>query len=194
MKKSEALQILEKKIADCTLCQELVEYREAYDWKTVPGVGNPNADVMIIGEAPDKNEAEQGEPFVGRAGKLLTNILEAAGFSRETVFITNILKCRPPDNRDPLKEEGDNCRKFLDMQIKAVDPTWILCFGRISSVFLLDCPPDTSIGSLRGEIHQYDGRSVICTYHPSYLLRNPAAKESVWEDLQPVISALQFKK
>lgn len=194
MLKSEALQILEQKIAGCTKCQELTEYRQAYNWKTVPGVGNPNAQVMIIGEAPGKNEAEQGEPFVGRAGKLLTNILETAGFPRDTVFIANILKCRPPDNRDPLKEEGDNCRPFLDMQIKIIDPTWILCFGRISSVFLLGHEPNTAIGSLRGQVHTYQGRNVICTYHPSYLLRTPSAKKLVWEDLQPAISALQSKK
>lgn len=194
MKKSEALQILEQKIAGCTLCEELAEYRQAYNWKTVPGVGNPNADVMVIGEAPGKNEAEQGEPFVGRAGNLLDKILEAAGMPRPTVFIANILKCRPPDNRDPLPEEGANCRKFLDMQIKAIDPKWILCFGRISSVFLLGHDTNTTIGSLRGEVHDYQNRKVICTYHPSYLLRNPAAKKSVWEDLQPVVCALQSKK
>ena len=145
MNKSEALQILEDKISRCTKCQELTEYREASDWKTVPGVGNCNAQIMVIGEAPGKNEAEQGEPFVGRAGNLLTNILEAAHMPRQSVFITNILKCRPPGNRDPLPEEADNCRKFLDLQIRAVNPEWILCFGRISSVFLLGHEPGTSI-------------------------------------------------
>lgn len=190
MQKSEGLQILERKIAACTKCQELVEYRHTYQWKTVPGVGNPNARIMVIGEAPGENEAKQGEPFVGKAGKLLTTILEKAGMPRETVFITNILKCRPPGNRDPMKEEADNCRKFLDLQITCIDPSWILCFGRIASVFLLDCPPDTPMGHMRGR-HAYEDKQVICTYHPSYLLRNPAAKKDVWEDLQPVISALQ---
>jgi DNA polymerase len=190
MQKSEALQILERKIAACTLCQELVEYRQSYNWKTVPGVGNPNAQIMVIGEAPGENEAKQGEPFVGKAGKLLTTILEKAGMPRDRVFITNILKCRPPGNRDPMKEEADNCRKFLDMQIRCIDPQWILCFGRIASVFLLDCPLDTPMGEMRGE-HFYEDKKVICTYHPSYLLRTPAAKKAVWEDLQPVIRALQ---
>jgi len=194
MNKSKALQILEDKIAKCTWCQELTEYREASDWKTVPGVGNCNAKVMVIGEAPGKNEAEQGEPFVGRSGNLLTNILEAAQMPRQSVFITNILKCRPPGNRDPLPEEAANCRKFLDLQIRTIDPEWILCFGRISSVFLLEHEPGTSIGSLRGTIHEYQGKKVICTYHPSYLLRNPSAKQSVWDDLQPVISSLQTAK
>lgn len=194
MQKSEALQILEQKIAKCELCEEITEWRVKSDWKTVPGVGNPNADVMIIGEAPGKNEAEQGEPFVGKAGNLLTQILEAAGWSRKQVFIANILKCRPPGNRDPLKEEADNCRKFLDLQIRCIDPSWILCFGRISSVFLLGHDPGTTIGSLRGETHTYQGRNVICTYHPSYLLRQPSAKADVWNDIQPAILALQSKK
>src|SRR5690606_30997464 len=97
----------------------------------------------------------------------------------------------PPNNRDPKPEEAANCRKFLDLQIKCVEPEWILCFGRIASVFLLGKDPDTKIGSLRGKIHDYNGCKVICTYHPSYLLRQPAAKEEVWKDLQVVISALQ---
>jgi DNA polymerase len=194
MLKSEALQLLEQKIAACTKCIELVEYRKANNYKTVPGIGNANAEVMVIGEAPGQNEAEQGEPFIGKAGRLLTNILEAAGWAREDIFICNILKCRPPGNRDPLKEEADNCRKFLDMQIRCIDPKWILCFGRIASVYLLERESDTTIGSLRGEIHDYQGHKVICTYHPSYLLRQPAAKKSVWEDIQPAILALQPQK
>lgn len=190
MLKSEALQILETKVSECRKCSELCEYRDANEYKTVPGVGSPNADVLVLGEAPGKDEAEQGEPFVGKAGRLLTAILEAAGWSRDQVFITNILKCRPPGNRDPAKEESDNCRKFLDMQIKCIDPQWIICFGRIASVNLLGEDPGASIGSLRGKIHDYEGRKVICTYHPAYLLRQPSAKQDVWGDLQPVISAL----
>jgi len=191
MLKSEALQILDQKIANCTLCQELSELRVASGWKTVPGVGNANADLFVLGEAPGQNEAEQGVPFVGKAGQLLTNILAAAGWTRDDVFIANILKCRPPGNRDPKPEEAANCRKFLDMQIKCVDPKWIICFGRIASVFLLGQEPDTTIGSLRGKTHEYEGRKVTCTYHPSYLLRQPSAKKSVWDDLQPAISALR---
>ncbi len=191
MLQSEALQILDQKISRCRKCEELAEYRDASSYKTVPGVGLPNADVMVIGEAPGQNEAEQGEPFVGKAGRLLTNILKAAGWKREQIFITNILKCRPPNNRDPEKAEADNCRQFLDMQIKAINPKWILCFGRIASIFLLGKDSDTTIGSLRGEIHEFEGRKVICTYHPSYLLRQPAAKKDVWDDLQPAIFALQ---
>lgn len=190
MLKSEALQILEQKVAACTKCQELTEWRNSCGWKTVPGVGNPDAAIMVIGEAPGENEAKQGEPFVGKAGQLLTSILQAAGWQRSDVFICNILKCRPPANRDPRPDEAANCRKFLELQIKVVDPQWILCFGRIASVYLLGGDETATMGSFRNQIHDYKGRRVICTYHPSYLLRNPAAKKAVWDDLQPVILAL----
>lgn len=193
MLKSEALQILEQKISTCRLCTELAEYRDANNYKTVPGVGNPNAKIMLIGEAPGENEAIEGLPFIGKAGKLLTAIIEAAGWKREEIFIANVLKCRPPNNRDPQPDEAGNCRKFLDLQIRCVDPEWIVCFGRISSVYLLGKDIGTTIGSLRKTTHDYQGRKVICTYHPSYLLRNPAAKKDVWDDLQPVISALHPK-
>jgi uracil-DNA glycosylase family 4 len=194
MQQSEALQLLQQKIAGCRLCQELAEYRDANNYKTVPGVGNPNARIFVIGEAPGENEAKEGEPFVGKAGKLLNNIFLAAGWQREELFIANILKCRPPGNRDPQPTEAANCRKFLDLQIRCVNPEWILCFGKISSIYLLGKDPKTTtIGSLRHEVHDYQGKKVICTYHPSYLLRNPPAKEDVWDDLQPVILALQPK-
>lgn len=194
MLKSEALQILDSKVAQCTRCQELTSLRKAHGWKTVPGTGNPETKVMVLGEAPGQNEAEQGEPFVGKAGQLLTSILKAAGWERQDVYITNILKCRPPGNRDPEQQEADNCRRFLDMQVRCIKPRWILCFGRIASIHLLGFGNETTIGSLRGRVHDYDGGiKVICTYHPSYLLRNPAAKSEVWKDLQPVISALHPK-
>lgn len=191
MLQSQALQILEQRVAGCTKCAELAQFRTEQNYKTVPGNGNCNARVMVLGEAPGQNEAEQGEPFVGKAGNLLTNILKAAGWDRKDVFITNVLKCRPPGNRDPLPDEAANCRKFLEMQIKIVDPEWIVCFGRIPSVYLLGKDADTTIGSLRGVTHEHQGRKVICTYHPSYLLRTPSAKKDVWEDLQIVIAALQ---
>lgn len=193
MLKSQALQILESKVTACSKCEELSCFRQQNGYKHVPGVGNPNARLFVLGEAPGENEAKQGLPFVGKAGNLLTNILRAAGWEREDVFITNTVKCRPPGNRDPQPEEAANCRKFLDMQIRAIDPPWIVCFGRIASVYLLGKDPETTIGSLRGVIHEYNGRNVVCTYHPSYLLRTPAAKKDVWEDLQPVIAALQPK-
>lgn len=195
MLKSEALQILDRKISQCTKCKDLADLRKTHGWKTVPGVGNPDTRVMVLGEAPGENEAIQGEPFVGKAGQLLTSILKAAGWERQDVYITNILKCRPPGNRDPEKQEADNCRKFLDLQVRCIQPKWILCFGRVASINLLGFGPETSIGSLRGRVFDYDGGiKVICTYHPSYLLRTPSAKAEVWKDLQPVISALHSKK
>ncbi len=186
MLQSEALALISEKICQCNKCEELSAYRLAQNGKYVPGEGMPNARILILGEAPGQHEQEQGRPFIGKAGRLLTNIIEACGWKREELFITNILKCRPPDNRDPEKQEADNCRPFLDAQIRVINPEWILCFGRIASINLLGARPERTMGSFRHEIHDYQGRKVICTYHPSYLLRNPKAKEDVWADLQPV--------
>jgi DNA polymerase len=169
----------------------LSDYRAANNYKTVPGAGNANAEVMIIGEAPGENEAKQGLPFVGKAGNMLNNILQAIGLKREEIFIANMVKCRPPGNRDPEVIEVNNCRKFLDLQIKCVDPKWIICLGRISSIHLLGHEPNTTMAELRGKLFEYQDRKVICTYHPAYLLRNPKAKEDVWNDLQPIVTALQ---
>jgi DNA polymerase len=138
---------------------------------------------MIIGEAPGQDEAEQGRPFVGRAGKLLDNIIAANGWKRDDIFIANILKCRPPSNRDPQPDEAANCRRFLDLQISCVDPEFIICLGKIASIYLLNRSPDRTMSSLRGT-HEYDNRLVVCTYHPSYLLRNSSAKADVWKDLE----------
>lgn len=169
MKKSEAFQILGQKIATCIKCTELTEYRQENNYLTAPGIGNPNARIMVVGEAPGEEEAKQGVPFVGKAGKLLTKILEACGWMRDDIYIANILKCRPPGNREPTSGEAANCRPFLDLQIKLVDPQWILCFGRTASIYLLGADPDSSMGSFRGRIHEYQGRKVLCTYHPSFL-------------------------
>lgn len=190
MKKPEALKIIADKVATCTLCQELTEYRNENNYFTVPGEGNANADLMILAEAPGKEEAEHGRPFIGRAGKLLDQIIEAAGWKREHIFITNTLKCRPPGNRDPEAAEATNCRQFLDWQIKSVDPKWILCLGRIAARFLMGYGEKITMGSLRG-LHEFDGRKVLCTYHPSYLLRTPSAKKDVWDDIQPIIADLK---
>lgn len=185
MLKSEALQILDQKISQCTKCQELSELRNSHGWKTVPGIGNPDTKILILGEAPGENEALQGEPFVGRAGQLLTSILKSIGLDRQDVYITNMLKCRPPGNRDPEPGETENCRKFLDMQIRCIQPEWIICFGRIASVYLLGKEPSTSIGGLRGQIHHYGNVKVVCTYHPAYALRGGnAVKQQIWQDLQ----------
>lgn len=189
MLQSQALEILNKKIENCNKCEELCGYRKTHSYLTVPGSGYHNAHILILGEAPGANEAQQGQPFVGKSGRLLMDILQKAGWSRDTVYITNTVKCRPPNNRDPLPSELANCRKFLDLQIKCINPEWIICLGKVASVSLLGKEPDCTIGSLRRITHLYQNRKVICTFHPSYLLRNPSAKKSVWEDLQPVIRA-----
>ena len=193
MLQSEALQHLESKIAACTKCHELTQYREGCGYKTVPGAGNPNARIFFIGEAPGKNEAEQGFPFVGRAGNLLTNIIQAIGLTREEVFIANILKCRPPENRDPLPEESKNCQPYLALQIKVINPEWIVCLGRYAARFMLEKDPETPMRSMRG-LHEKDGRKIICTYHPSYLLHNPSQKAEVVKDLEPLISVLRTER
>jgi DNA polymerase len=154
--------------------------------QTVFGVGDRNADWMFVGEAPGAEEDRQGEPFVGRAGQLLNSILFALGMGRERVFIANILKCRPPGNRDPLPEEARCCRPFLDRQIALVAPKVMVALGRIAAQQLLGT--DTPIGRLRGRLHHYDlaGRRIplVVTYHPAYLLRSPLEKAKVWTDLQ----------
>lgn len=173
-----ALTRLSKKVAECTRCQELASTRT----QTVFGVGDPNARIMFIGEAPGADEDAQGEPFVGRAGKLLTKIIEACEMKREEIYICNILRCRPPGNRNPSNDEAANCREFLDKQIEIVNPDYIVCWGSVAAKNLLDS--DTPIGKMRGQFYEYVGAKVLCTYHPSYLLRNPPAKKFVWEDMQ----------
>lgn len=150
--------------------------------KFVFGTGNPNADVMFIGEAPGKDEDEQGEPFVGRAGQLLNKIIEAVALKREDVFICNILKCRPPNNRDPLPSEMETCTPYLHKQIGLVKPKFIICLGRISAQWLLKTT--TTLTSLRGRVHEYQGAKLIVTYHPAALLRNPNWKRPAWDDMK----------
>jgi DNA polymerase len=154
--------------------------------QTVFGVGDQSADWLFIGEAPGADEDRQGEPFVGRAGQLLNSILFAIGTRRERVYIANVLKCRPPRNRDPQPEEARCCRPFLDRQIALIAPKIIVALGRIAAQQLLQT--DTPIGRLRGRLHHYalDGRRIplVVTYHPAYLLRSPHEKAKVWDDLQ----------
>ena len=170
---------LESCVATCTGC-DLHETRT----RTVFGTGNREADWMIIGEAPGADEDRQGEPFVGRAGQLLTEMLRAAGFQRQDVYITNILKCRPPQNRDPRPGEVASCHAWLQRQVALVRPSLILAVGRIAAHNLLET--DTPVGRLRGRVHHYgEGRiPLIVTYHPAYLLRSPLEKRKVWEDLR----------
>lgn len=174
----ETLQSVAACVAGCRRCTELAETRT----QTVFGVGDPNARVMFIGEAPGADEDRTGEPFVGRAGQLLNKIVEACGWSRDEIYICNILKCRPPGNRNPDPAEAANCREYLDAQIETVAPEYIVCWGSIAAKNLLDSKE--SIGRMRNKFFTYGQSRVLCTYHPSYLLRNPAAKKDVWADMK----------
>ncbi|TSA29306.1 MAG: uracil-DNA glycosylase [Ignavibacteriales bacterium] len=179
--KAESLEELNSKICNCQNCA-LGKTRT----KFVFGVGNPNADAMLIGEAPGRDEDLQGEPFVGRAGKLLNDILKAVNFKREDVYIANILKCRPPNNRDPLPLEMETCIPYLHKQIDLIQPKIILCLGRVAANGLLD--KKLSLGQLRESNYEFNGIKVMATYHPAALLRNPNWKRGCWEDVQ------KFKK
>jgi len=163
-------------VASCTACA-LCQSRT----QTVFGVGNPDADWMIIGEAPGAEEDRRGEPFVGRAGKLLDEMLRAVGQGRDSAFIANILKCRPPNNRDPKPEESAACRAYLEQQIELVRPRIILAVGRIAAQLLLGT--DAPVGRLRGTVHRLGATPLIVTYHPAYLLRSPGQKRKAWDDL-----------
>lgn len=170
---------LRDEVARCTRC-ELHQGRT----QTVFGTGNINADWMIIGEAPGAEEDRQGAPFVGRAGKLLTSMLKAMGLMRDEVFIANILKCRPPNNRDPRPEEVRQCETYLKRQIDLIAPKIIIAVGRVAAQNLLKV--DTPIGKMRGIRYEYPGTNipVVVTYHPAYLLRSPREKRKAWEDLK----------
>ncbi|MEM7402055.1 MAG: uracil-DNA glycosylase, partial [Pseudomonadota bacterium] len=170
---------LKQTVSNCTRC-ELHRSRT----QTVFGVGHPAAEWLIIGEAPGADEDRLGEPFVGRAGQLLTSMLRAMGLAREEVFIANILKCRPPNNRDPQTDEINNCSSYLRQQIELIQPKIILVVGRIAAQSLLSV--DTPIGKMRGQKYHYQDTAipVIATYHPAYLLRSPQQKRKSWEDLK----------
>ena len=173
----DSLDDIAKHIASCTKCPL---YSTALN--PVPGEGNPNADFMCVGEAPGATEDETGRPFVGAAGQLLTKILEAIGLKREDVFIVNVLKHRPPGNRNPAPDEVTACSPYLIRQIELVKPKVILALGTFAAQTLLDTK--TSIGKLRGQVHAYHGVPLVVTYHPAALLRNPAWKRPTWEDVQ----------
>ena len=176
---------LRSRVERCKAC-ELHKTRT----QTVFGVGNQNADLLIIGEAPGADEDRQGEPFVGKAGQLLTAMLKAIGFSREKVFIANILKCRPPGNRDPHMEEALNCEPFLQRQIDLIQPKVIMAVGRVAAHNLLKT--DVAVGKLRGREDAIGEAKipVVVTYHPAYLLRSPDQKGKAWQDLQSVYRKL----
>lgn len=166
-------------LGNCTRCK-LSEGRK----NIVFGVGNPKADLVVVGEAPGRDEDAQGEPFVGRAGKLLTDILGAIGLSRSDIYICNVIKCRPPQNRPPEPIEVETCSPFLEAQIRAIQPKMICTLGKFASQTLLKT--DTPISQLRGHFHKHHGIPLMPTYHPAFLLRNPAAKKEVWEDMKKI--------
>jgi uracil-DNA glycosylase family 4 len=172
------LAILQKEVAPCTRCGELAATRT----QTVFGVGNPKTRLCFLGEAPGADEDRLGEPFVGRGGQLLNKIIEACKLKREDIYILNMLKCRPPGNRNPSPEELVNCRPYLERQLELLAPEYICCLGAVASQNLLGTT--TAIGKLRGKFHQYRGAKVVCTFHPAYLLRNPAAKKDCWDDMK----------
>ncbi len=170
---------LEGAIRGCTACDLHATRQQA-----VVGIGNRQADWMIVGEAPGEQEDLQGEPFVGRAGVLLNNMLAAVGLSRETVYIANVIKCRPPGNRDPHVEEVSSCIGYLERQIALVRPRLILIVGRVAAQTLLQT--DSAVGRMRGRVHYYGDQNipVVVTYHPAYLLRRPTEKAKSWDDLK----------
>jgi len=182
--RQQLLDELSLEVRGCTLCKELACTRK----QTVFGVGHARPRVAFFGEAPGADEDRQGEPFVGRAGQLLTKIIEACGWQRSDVYILNVLKCRPPENRNPLPPEVDNCRPFFERQFEILRPEYIVCVGTVPAQALLETTE--SVGKMRGRFHSYRASKVLVTYHPSYLLRNPAAKKYVWEDMQMLLKEM----
>lgn len=176
----EQLIALREKTLVCTLCSELAATRKS----VVFGAGNVKAKLMFVGEAPGRDEDLQGLPFVGRAGQLLTKIIESIGLTRQQVFICNTLKCRPPGNRQPQPDEILNCQPFLMKQIELIRPKIICALGTFAAQTLLKT--GVPISQLRGRFHDYGEAKVLCTYHPAYLLRNPGEKRKVWEDMKMI--------
>ena len=175
------------------LRQELIKCRQCPLYKTrrnpVLGEGNPRARLVFVGEAPGREEDLQGLPFVGRAGELLTKIIEAMGLKRKDVYISNVLKCRPPQNRNPLPSEIAACRDYIRQQLEIINPRVICCLGKFACSALLN--QDFPITKLRGKFQDYRGIKVMPTFHPAYLLRNPSAKRLVWEDMQKIMAELK---
>jgi uracil-DNA glycosylase len=184
--KPTALKAIREDIGDCTRCR-LHKGRT----KLVFGVGNVNADIMFVGEGPGADEDAKGEPFVGRAGQLLNNMISAMGIQREDVYIANVVKCRPPGNRTPEKDECDTCSPFLMRQIDVVQPKVIVALGAVAAKNLLAV--SDSMGNLRGRWYDFRNSKLVVTYHPAYLLRDPRQKKEAWKDLQMVMKELGLK-
>jgi uracil-DNA glycosylase family 4 len=184
---NDSLEKISEDIGECTRCK-LHKGRN----KIVFGSGDAKARLVFIGEGPGRDEDIQGLPFVGRAGKLLTSMIEAMGLKREQVYICNVVKCRPPDNRTPEKDEVATCSPFLYRQIRVIAPKAIVCLGAVAAQSLL--ATNQSVSRYRGEWLEYLGTKLMVTYHPAYLLRNPSAKGEVWKDLQKVMAELGLQK
>ena len=182
---AETLTVIRTDLGDCTRCKLHGLGRR----QIVFGVGNPNADLMFVGEAPGADEDIQGEPFVGRAGQLLTKIIEAIGLKREDVYIANVLKCRPPNNRNPEPDEVEQCAPFLFRQIDTIKPKVIVALGKFAAQSLLRTADP--ITRLRGREYKFRDAILMPTYHPAYLLRTPSAKRDVWEDMKRVKAILE---
>jgi uracil-DNA glycosylase family 4 len=178
------LQAIREDIGDCTRCKLATLGRK----QIVFGVGNPNADLMFVGEGPGADEDIQGIPFVGRAGQLLTKMIEAMGFAREDVYIANVVKCRPPENRNPEADEIESCEPFLFRQIDSIKPTVIVALGAFAARTLLRT--QDPISRLRGRVFDYHGAKLIPTFHPSFLLRSPGQKKYAWEDLKKALAVM----
>jgi DNA polymerase len=177
------LEPIREELVGCTRCR-LSEGRKTI----VFGQGDPRARLMFVGEAPGADEDEQGLAFVGKAGQLLTQIVKAMGFSRDQVFIANVIKCRPPQNRNPEPDEIRSCEPFLERQIRAISPRVLVGLGKFAGQWLLKTAEP--ISKIRGRLGSYEGIAVMPTYHPAFLLRNPAAKRDVWEDMKVVLKIL----
>jgi len=175
--------VLRAEALGCTACR-LAGTRK----NVVFGVGSPTADLMFVGEAPGRDEDEQGEPFVGRAGQLLTDIIKAMKLTRDDVYIANVIKCRPPENRNPEPDEVEECRPFIQRQIALVQPKVIVALGRVGLQALTG--KGYAISAVRGQWLDYEGIKLMPTYHPAYLLRTPSAKKDVWTDMKKVMSEL----
>jgi len=179
-----SLRLIREDLGDCTRCRLHKQGRK----QIVFGVGNPNADLMFIGEAPGADEDERGEPFVGRAGQLLNNMIKAMGIRREDVYIANIIKCRPPGNRTPERDECETCSPFLMRQIEAIHPKAIVALGAVAAKTLLAI--NAPMSELRGRWYDFRGTKLAVTYHPAFLLRDPRQKKEAWKDLQMVMKEL----
>jgi len=183
----DTLELIRENLGDCTRCR-LHKQRN----KIVFGAGNPRAELVFVGEGPGRDEDLQGLPFVGRAGKLLTQMIEAMGLTREDVYICNVVKCRPPENRKPEDDEVATCSPYLFRQLDVIAPKAIVCLGATAAQALLKT--QDPISRFRGNWFDYRNTKLMATYHPAYLLRNPAAKSEVWKDLQKVMAHLGLKR